>query len=137
MAVRPMGRVFLLLDPFLVQATLIDHDGPRPASPEPDISVEYGQYLSLICIDCHGQDFSGGEQVGAGWNITTGGEVGTWSEDDFIRTLRTGVAPDGDELDTEMMPTRIFGALSDTELKAIWLFLQSLPPVESKDLGQS
>lgn len=137
MTIRPMGRIFLLLEPFIIQATLIDHEGPRPASLEPAVSVEYGRYLTRVCADCHGQDFAGGEQVGAGWNITTGSEVGTWSEEDFIRTLRTGIAPDGDELDPEMMPTRILGMFTDAELQAIWLFLQSLPPVEVVETTQS
>jgi hypothetical protein len=30
-----------------------------------------------------------------------------------------------------MMPVGIWGKLSDDELKAIWMFLQTLPPVET------
>jgi mono/diheme cytochrome c family protein len=135
--IGPMGRIFLLLEPFIIQASVIDHDGPRPVIPEPGITLEYGEYLTRVCIDCHGEDFAGGDQVGAGLNITPGGDVGGWSEDNFIRTMRTGIAPDGDELDAEMMPTRIIGLFSDEELQAIWLFLKSLPAVETVDTPQS
>jgi hypothetical protein len=35
--------------------------------------------------------------------------------------------PDGTELNP-VMP-RVFGQMDDTELKALWLFFKSLPPV--------
>ena len=53
--------------------------------------------------------------------------VATWSEDDFLKAIRTGRRPDGVELN-EAMP-RAFANMNDLELKALWLFLKSLPPV--------
>jgi len=35
--------------------------------------------------------------------------------------------PDGRSLDAEQMPWTIFSQMSDTELQAIWAYLQSLP----------
>jgi len=132
----PMGRVFLLQQPILV-AELIDHNAPRPPDPEPGVSVEYGRYLTSLCVSCHGEDFAGGEQVGAGLNLTPGGDLANWTEADFIQAMRTGKRPDNRDLDQEMMPVRITGQFSDDELRAIWLFLQSLPPRESRPTLES
>jgi len=127
----PMGRFFMMQEPVLV-AELIDHDAPRPPDLEPGITVEYGRYLTLFCTTCHGEDYAGGEQPGAGLNITPGGDLANWTEADFFNAMRTGNRPDGEPLDPEMMPVRILGQFNDDELKAIWLFLQSLPPIETK-----
>lgn len=135
--IGPMGRLLILQEPFLLSATLIDHTGPRPPAPAPAVSVEYGQYLSTTCGDCHGEDFSGGDQVGAGLNLTPGGDLAEWTEEDFIKALRTGFTPDGEELDLEDMPTRVYGKFSDLEMKALFLFLQSLPPVISNLRNES
>jgi hypothetical protein len=52
-----------------------------------------------------------------------------WSEEDFITALRTGVTPSGHVL-SEAMPWRYVGQMTDEELQAIWLYLQSLPALE-------
>jgi hypothetical protein len=72
------------------------------------------------------------EWIGAGLSLTPAGNLADWSEADFIRTLRTGITPNGRELDPELMPWSTVGRLSDDEAKAIWLYLQSLPPVETE-----
>jgi len=45
--------------------------------------------------------------------------------------MRTGVTPTGKQLDSELMPWKSMGQMSDDELKAIWLYLQTLPPVQN------
>ncbi|MBE7550569.1 MAG: c-type cytochrome [Anaerolineales bacterium] len=127
--VGPLARIFILQDPSLLPAQVIDHSGPRPAAPEPGVTVEYGQYLTHFCRPCHGENLAGESGAGAGQNLTPGGELATWTEADFMNTLRTGVNPQGRKLDPKMMPWPSLGKLSDDELKAIWLYLQSLPPV--------
>lgn len=129
--IGPMGRIFLLQEPNLLPASVIDHNQSAAKMPEPGVTVEYGEYLSHLCALCHGVDFAGIDDPGGGMNLTPAGDLGSWSEVDFINTIRTGVAPDGEELDQEMMPVGIWGKLSDDELKAIWMFLQTLPPVET------
>jgi hypothetical protein len=64
-------------------------------------------------------------------NLTPGGELGLWTEEEFIYTLRTGVTPHGHDLNPDFMPREFFERLTDDELKAMWLYFQSLP-----DLGQ-
>jgi cytochrome c553 len=132
----PLARVFLVagLDEefALVPAEVIDHETPRPQDIEPGVTVAYGEYLAFMCEICHLKDLSGGPDAGEGMNITPGGEIANWSEEDFFQTLRTGVAPDGEELDNEEMPWRTLGQFSDDDLKAIWLYLQSVPAIETE-----
>jgi hypothetical protein len=46
-----------------------------------------------------------------------------------MTTLRTGVTPSGYQL-KPAMPWKYFGQMTDDELKAVWLYLQSLPPLD-------
>jgi mono/diheme cytochrome c family protein len=135
-SVGPLGRVLLLAGQLpLLPVEMIDHDGPRPSAPPVGVTVAYGEYLAVGCQGCHGADYAGGPIPGAppdapvSLNLTPGGELQNWTEEDFIQTLRTGITPDGHELDNEWMPWPIVGQMTDEELQAIWLFLQSLAPV--------
>jgi hypothetical protein len=47
--------------------------------------------------------------------------------------VRTGVTPEGETLDPEMMPWKSIGQFSDDELKAIWLYINSVPAVETPE----
>jgi hypothetical protein len=51
-----------------------------------------------------------------------------WSEEDFMITLRTGVTPGGKQLKSTM-PWKYFGQMTNDELRAVWMYLQSLPPL--------
>jgi mono/diheme cytochrome c family protein len=126
----PMSRWVLLQDPTLLPAQVIDHTQPLPKKPEAGLTMEYGRYLANVCAACHGPDLAGGTQPGSGLNLTPGGELGSWTEGDFIHTLRTGEKPDGTKIDPMMMPYPLIGQMTDEELKAIWLYLNSLPPME-------
>jgi len=132
----PLGRVMLVLGQIPSEATqpdviVIDHDGQRPVAPGPGVTVEYGEYLTRTCALCHGPNFNG-QTISEGGpdylapNLTPGGELHAWSEEDFITTLRTGVTPNGNKL-KDVMPWKYFGQMTDDELKAVWMYLQSLP----------
>jgi mono/diheme cytochrome c family protein len=125
----PMGRVFLLQKQPILTAEFIDHNREPAPMLEPAVSAEYGAYLANSCSMCHGKDFSGSADPGAGMNLTPAGNLASWSEADFIKTIRTGMIPEGQTLDQELMPVRIFAKMTDDELKAVWLFLQTVPPV--------
>jgi mono/diheme cytochrome c family protein len=114
-------------------ADLIDHTGPRPTVPTVAVTKEYGDYLVRLagCRQCHGQQLSGGKVDDPtsnllGPNLTPGGELAAWSAADFITTIRTGVTPAQHTLN-DMMPWKTYGKMSDDELKAVFLYLQSLP----------
>lgn len=135
--VGPLGRVLYLAGELpLLPAELIDHEGPRPVAPPAGVTVEYGKYMSVGCLGCHGNTFSGGKIPGAPpeWpaaaNLTPDVEtgLGNWTQDDFFRAVREGKRPDGTELRNEFMPWKIIGEMTDEELAAIWTFLQSLEP---------
>jgi len=138
LAIGPVGRFYVVSDPLSLPASVIDHDGPRPPVPEPGVTAEYGRYLAVQCRSCHGEDMAGmPEEMGGGNNLTPGGEVGGWTAEEFIETIRTRVKPNGEELDPEMAPLfQTIARLTDDELTAIYLYLQSLPAVESTPQGE-
>ena len=128
----PLARLIAVLDSSIIAAQVIDHAAPRLPSPTPGVTPEYGEYLATMCTLCHGEDFGGGKPPGEDVfapNLTSGGTPGTWSEADFINTIRTGVTPGRNQLDEENMPWNRFRLMTDDELKAIWSFLRSLPAV--------
>jgi cytochrome c553 len=95
--------------------------------------AEYGRYLADIggCHGCHGHGLSGGRVAGPpdlppASNLTPTGLAG-WAEADFVRAMRDGVRPTGVALH-DFMPWRVLGRMTDAELHALWLYLQSVPP---------
>jgi len=103
-------------------------------APVAGVTTEYGGYLVTLveCRFCHGQELAGGVYPDPSVtlitpNLTPGGELGFWTEEQFLATIQTGVTPSGHELNPELMPIKEVGNLTDDELKAIWLYLQSLP----------
>ena len=131
----PLGSVMYGAGLFgnLLGASLVDHTAAPPAAPQPGVSAEYGAYLMRInsCRDCHGQELAGGKSDEPGAppapNLTDGGELRAWTDEQFIAALRTGITPSGAELRSEWMPWKYKGQMTDEELKAIWAYLKSLP----------
>lgn len=117
----------------LLSAEVIDHDHRPSSFPGPGVTVEYGEYLVNIneCRGCHGAQLAGGKPPDPNSplapNLTPGGELVAWTDADFIRGLRTGIALSGHQLDPKFMPWDYKGRMTDDELKAIFLYLQSLP----------
>lgn len=128
-------------------------DGEVIKTIKPDSTAEYGKYLASSvanCRGCHtnrdqmtgafiGIDFSGGLQMDEkGYIFTTPnltpdkntGHIFSWTEDAFLQRFRRGkVYPQSP------MPWGPFGRMSDMEIKAIYRYLRSIPPVENK-IGQ-
>lgn len=114
----------------------LDHQKPHPVEPPVEVaSVELGQHIAQVCRGCHGPNLSGGK-VAADPNMpmvanltphSTG--LQGWTEADFIRALREGKKKDGSAI-LPQMPWQAYGRMKDVELKALWAFLQTLPPVE-------
>ena len=119
-----------------MSARVIDHNAPFALAPAEGETPEYGEYLVTIgqCRACHGSELAGGQvnkSAPIGPNLTPGGELGVWSKEGFIETLRTGTTPHGHQLDT-FMPWKFFRNMSDTELRAVWAYLQSQPELETQ-----
>lgn len=116
-------------------ASKIDHMLP-PAKPvEAGINVEHGAYVANICLSCHGPTLSGGKIPGAppSWpaapNLTPGeGTAMTRYPDveSFKRLFQTGMRADGTAV--KVMPFDSLRELNDTDMQALYLYLQGLPP---------
>ncbi len=127
----PLGRVIAVIAGGLLPASQIDHSAARAPSPVVGVSVEYGGYLAEVCTICHGDGLTGSkvpgnERVDAP-NITLDGPLGDWTKSQFINTIRSGITPQGDLLDPRFMPWNRFTRMTDDELDAIGLYIQSLP----------
>lgn len=103
-------------------------------APPKGVNKEYGEYMvdTNDCRVCHGPKLNGGPFpdptiTKISPNLTSGGELAAWTEEQFITTLRTGITPGGHNLDNEFMPWKDYSKFYDDELKAIWLYLHSLP----------
>lgn len=123
-----------------------------PAMAAGKASVERGRYLVntiMTCGNCHspkgptgdiaGKEFSGGLtwdeppfKVTAP-NITqdkaTG--IGSWSDADIKKLLRTGVRPNGTPI-AVIMPTGFYGIVTDGDMDAIVAYLRTLKPISNK-----
>jgi hypothetical protein len=54
--------------------------------------------------------------------------LGSWNEAEFARTLRYGMRPDGRPLRYPMIP---YAALTEEEVSAIWVYLNSIPVIHN------
>jgi hypothetical protein len=58
--------------------------------------------------------------------------IGIWSEELFIKTLRTGKHWGQSRQILPPMPWFNYGKMSDEDLKAIYLYLRTIPPVHNR-----
>ncbi len=133
--VGPMGRLLVMSDPKLIPAQIIDHAKPLITAAPVEI-VARGEHLAGIagCRACHNTDLTGGGgPPPGGANITPVG-IGTWTKEDFFRTLRTGRTPDNRQL-SESMP-RTLGNMPDEDLDAIFAYLKTVPAKGEKRPSQ-
>jgi len=128
----------------------------RPiAAPDPADKIAHGRYLvqgRAMCFPCHSADFAKIDDLvperSAGYlgggnampdmngrivktaNITPDPEtgIGKWSEDEFVRLLRSGIRPDFTVVAYPMVP---FPELSDEESRAIYAYLRTVPPIKN------
>lgn len=133
--VGPVGRaLYTKGDVALIPAELIDQTAAHSLAVPVGPTVEYGRYLVDVggCRGCHGPGLSGGHIPGAppDWkpaaNITPTG-IGYYKEEDFFRALREGKRPGGLAIDP-LMPYAYTRDLTDDEIRALWLYLKTVPP---------
>lgn len=116
---------------------------PARAQAPDAAAVARGQYIFTAagCTSCHtdeknkGAFLAGGVPLATpfgtfyGPNITpdpTDG-IGRWTEADFVRALRDGVSPRGQLF--PVFPFTSFTKMSDADVKDLWAYLRSVPPV--------
>ena len=137
LSLGPLGRALLFGGEIpILPAEHIDHNAPRPTAIAKGPTAEYGHYLAAqTCVGCHGQGLSGGPIPGLPPepplppNLTPDKEtgLGSWSKADFVQAIRTGQRPDGSAINPVKMPWPAFQHLTDEELSALWLYLQTVP----------
>ena len=92
----------------------------------------------MLCTDCHGRDLGGEEfftaDDGAGtlWapNLTSGkgGIGGAYTDADWLRALRHGIRPNGENL--IIMPAEFYTTIDLNDLADMIAYLKTLPPVD-------
>jgi cytochrome c553 len=135
----PLGRALYAAGKLpAIPAERMDHTLAAKVAPPAGPTRAYGQYLVNVggCRGCHGPNLVGGPSAEPGAppaaNITPAGPIGQWSEADFIRAIRTGTRPDGSKL-KDFMPWRSMTGHTEDELHAIWLYLRTVPSVQSAE----
>jgi mono/diheme cytochrome c family protein len=98
------------------------------STPAKGPTVEYGEYIVSYqdCRDCHGEDLRGGVQGQLAPIGPPLAMVKSWTAEQFITTLRTGVDPSGHQV-IDTMPWKQIGRLDDVDLTAMYQYLISLP----------
>ncbi|RMF17909.1 MAG: cytochrome C [Candidatus Dadabacteria bacterium] len=134
----PIGLVLVATGKFQLAAEHLagieDHIALPPDSGE---TIAFGKHLAATCRGCHGSALSGGPIIGGApdWppaaNLTPHEQgLADWNYKQFAALMRTGNRPDGTRVRTPMdnviATTR---NMSETELRALWLYLQSLKPL--------
>lgn len=118
-------------------ATVVEHAKHAPALAPPEgATAEYGNYIvhTAGCAGCHGPTLAGGK-IEAGdpsWppaaNLTPTG-LKDYDEAAFFTALRTGVRPGGTQI-KPAMPWKWTKEMTDDEIRAVWLYLKTVPPRE-------
>ena len=104
--------------------------------------IASGRYQAVLgdCEGCHtaagGKPFAGGTVLEtpfgkiAAPNITQDRDtgIGKWSESDFRRAVKEGVAPGGKRL-YPAMPYPAYAMISDTDIATLWAYMKTVAPV--------
>lgn len=140
---------------FGVVGPMKEHTAPVVAPPR-GITAVYGEYVARhasLCSDCHtprnlqtgtfyydslmagssikfGGDNEGSSVLAFARNITPDEEtgIGSWTEEQFLTMLRTGVGADG-KVRSMHMPYAYYGLWDTLEQKAVYQYLRTLRPI--------
>lgn len=115
-------------------ASRIDHSLP-PQQPVPEgVTLAHGQYVANMCLGCHGEGLRGGKIPGgppdwppaADLRPGPGGAMARYPDaESMVAMFRSGKRPDGTAI--QVMPFGSLGQMSDTDLRALYLYLKALP----------
>jgi mono/diheme cytochrome c family protein len=115
-------------------AAKLDHTLPTQQPVPEGVTVEHGRYVANTCKGCHGPQLAGGKVPGGppDWPPAARLNAGPDSvmpryadADAMIAMFRSGKRPDGSAV--QVMPFESFSKMSDTDLRALHLYLKSLP----------
>jgi len=159
LAIAGFGAFLYLIPPFTLVKPQEFSDpvakaGPNLSSisdPAERMIAERGRYLVTIgaCSDCHTTPGAQGPRLtdmylAGGFKMTwrdqgtyismnltsdkqTG--IGSWTNDDFKRAVRNGIAPDGRPIPGHLMPWPAYSNWSDEDLYAVAVYLRHTAPI--------
>lgn len=116
-------------------AEKIDHDLPPSQAIAAAVTPAYGAYVANSCTGCHGARLEGGRIPGGppDWPPAArlapgkGSAMAHYaSATQFIDMLKSGRRPDGSAI-SQVMPFGSLGKMSDTDMRALYAYLSSLP----------
>lgn len=116
-------------------AAKIDHGLPPATAVAEGVNLQHGAYVANMCLGCHGPQLTGGRIPGgppdwpAAANLTPAAGSGMAPYPDaesFLRMFKTGKRPDGSAI--QVMPFESLKEMNETDLRALHLYLKSLPP---------
>ncbi|MET1028791.1 MAG: cytochrome c [Dongiaceae bacterium] len=143
--------------PLLALLALAEAGPGVTAASADQAQIAHGKYLVQLggCNDCHTPGYFhgkpdtsrilGGSDVGfnvpglgsfVGPNLTPDKEtgLGSWTDEQVVTALQTGLLPDGRIL-APVMPWRALANLTKSDARAIVAYLKSLPPVHHQVPG--
>jgi cytochrome c553 len=119
----------------------------RPVTlPSDPAAIAHGKHMAETrgCNECHGADYGGAKVIDDpamgrlfGPNLTKGkgGVIATFRDEDWVRAIRHGVAPDGRGL--ILMPSEEYSHFSDEDLGSVIAFLKTVPAVDRESVPLS
>jgi cytochrome c553 len=108
-------------------------DPKRPFSGRPQTTMAPSQQAGEIHASLDLTAWAGPWGVSYGANLTPDPETGLkkrYTEASFIKTLRTGKKPEGEDL-LPPMPWELYKVMSDDDLKALYAYLQTIPAIKN------
>lgn len=109
-----------------------------PAQPVVEgVNLAHGAYVAHMCIGCHGANLAGGKIPGgppewpAAADLRPGAVMARYANADaFMKMFKTGKRADGSAV--QVMPFTSLSEMSDTDVRALHLYLSNLPAKSGK-----
>ena len=107
--------------------------GPAIHSGPGSVTVDHGRYVANTCLGCHGPQLAGGPVPGGPPDRPPAARLNKGADsamarypnaDALVAMFRGGKRADGSEV--KVMPFGSFSKMSDTDLRALYLYLKSL-----------
>lgn len=132
--VKPLAKILDRRNEIIFDVARRTSAAKLDSAPAPSPTAEYGRFLARLCMGCHGEGLGGGRIPGAPPSLPipsniTPHETGLagWTYEDFLTLLNTGRRKNGLALNP-FMPYEAWAKFDDVEKKALWAYLQTVPP---------
>jgi cytochrome c553 len=126
---KQFNVVGALMAAALLPDEIFTHQQPITApvtAPPAGQTPEYGRYLTTVagCTSCHGAQLEGGQsgEEGAPPAPSLVAFAKQHTEADFIKTIRTGLTPEGRTL-SEYMPWKTYQKFSGDDLRSLYAYI--------------